>query len=768
MTERHSNEDRWFAEIVKDRVGDDHGGDRATFRLALARAASGDVHTALQMLGRVHAQGHPDLAARAAFERMLMLRHLRDDDGAQRVLAEADALADPELTPDVKINVGLAWQQLGELERAGHAYQAVLRALAPQTSRSTLTDALRTAVALAAYRLGQLAIRRSELSEAERLWRQALAAGDEDISPHAALDLADMLSHELAPAEVEELLRLAIDYDHPDVSPRAALVLARFLRNRWQSGPAEDLYREVAESGHPHVAERAALELRELQVAAMERSVTHRKTVLPRRTSQLPLLLSERDPRTRVVIVGAGTGGQYLRQSMERRPYEVIGFVDDDAERLAEAGDLHMLGTISDLAQVLAAAEVDEVHMAIPTAAGSVRAYVAAACREARVPLLNLPSMYELIHSRPLVNQLRPVRIEETLGHEGTTVDRAAATWLRGKSVVVIGAAGSLGSELSRRLAQARVKHLVMVDRDQPSLRALTSELSDQREFRGCFPVVADCGNQNRMDEILRLYEAEVVFHSASYADPAFVETNPIEAAANGPVALARVLRAAGQRKIARFIHVSSWHAAQQASLFGATKALCERAVVAAAAEYPASCFLSLRLGDVFRDRTSLIDAWERQIALGGPIETPEPGRRARLMTRHRAVELLLHGARVGESGEVLGTHAGTEVDLWELAQRFVELWGRDPERDVRVSGAAAACTCGADEAPAPTVPHPAHAELVTVCDGETAPSVEGLIRRVREATRQRDAVLVERLLREAAVGAIGEADEPVDPAKIA
>src|SRR5213076_2304107 len=240
-----------------------------------------------------------------------------------------------------------------------------------------------------------------------------------------------------------------------------------------------------------------------------------------------------------VLIVGAGDAGQLMVREMQRNRqlhYTPIGFVDDDPrKRGARIVDVRVLGTTDELAHLLRDNKPDEVLIAIPSAAGSVRRNIVETCRAANVPVKTLPGLHELISGDVnLAGQIRPVQVEDVLGRQQVEVDlNKVATYVKEKTVLVTGAGGSIGAELARQLSRLGVARLVLLDKDESALFEIERELVSERDFPAAIPVLADVGDRAKMRQVFERYEPHVVFHAAAYKHVAMLEANPLPAVSN-------------------------------------------------------------------------------------------------------------------------------------------------------------------------------------------------------------------------------------------
>ena len=234
-----------------------------------------------------------------------------------------------------------------------------------------------------------------------------------------------------------------------------------------------------------------------------------------------------------ILIVGAGEAGQLVSREMQRSPelgQTPIGFIDDDPrKRGMRIHDLKVLGTTDKMARLLDDVEPDEVIIAIPSAPGVLREKVVRACRERDIPVRTLPGVFELISgSVNLMRQVREVRVEDVLGRDPVPFEiERAGSWLRDRTVLVTGAGGSIGSELCRQIARVRPRVLVMVDHAEDNLFEIERELLHDRHFTGCESILADCKEPERMQEVMRRFRPEVVFHAAAYKHVSLTEDNP-------------------------------------------------------------------------------------------------------------------------------------------------------------------------------------------------------------------------------------------------
>jgi FlaA1/EpsC-like NDP-sugar epimerase len=399
-----------------------------------------------------------------------------------------------------------------------------------------------------------------------------------------------------------------------------------------------------------------------------------------------------------VLIVGGGEGGRLVVRELVRNPQlamRPVGFVDDDPRKhgIKDEYGLRVLGTTSqeDLARVLDEVEPDQVVIAIPSAPGTLRARVVVACRERGIPVRTTPTVFELLRDGSgqmrVTHQLREVRVEDILGREPVRmeVERVGA-YLAGEVVMVTGAGGSIGSELCRQIARVGPRRLVVVDHAEDNLFEILRELEEERHVRVATAVLADCRERERMREVLSQYKPAVIFHAAAYKHVTMMELNPVEAVRNNTLATDLMAKLAGELGVETFVLVSTDKAVKPATVMGASKAIAEWAVEAAAALYPSTRYATVRFGNVLGSSGSVVPIFRRQIAAGGPVTVTDPRMTRYFMTVPEAVQLIIRAGSLSQaSGAVLVLEMGEPVKILDLAETMIRLSGFEPERDIAI-----------------------------------------------------------------------------------
>jgi FlaA1/EpsC-like NDP-sugar epimerase len=399
-----------------------------------------------------------------------------------------------------------------------------------------------------------------------------------------------------------------------------------------------------------------------------------------------------------VLVIGGGDGGRLVVRELARNPalrLRPVGFVDDDPRKqgIKDEHGLKVLGTTSneDLTRILDEVEPDEVVIAIPSAPGTLRARVVTACRERGIPVRTMPTVFELLRdgsgTMRVTNQLRAVRVEDMLGREPVRMElERVGAYLAGQRVLVTGAGGSIGGELCRQIARVGPSKLVLLDHAEDNLFEILRELEEERHFRAAVPVLADCKEEERMREVLAEHRPAIVFHAAAYKHVTMMELNPVEAVRNNALATRLVARIAGELGVKHFVLVSTDKAVKPATVMGASKALAEWAVEAAAAKYPATTYSTVRFGNVLGSSGSVVPIFRRQIAAGGPVTVTDPRMRRYFMTIPEAVQLIIRSGSLSEgSGQVFVLDMGESIKIVDLAETMIRLSGLEPERDIAV-----------------------------------------------------------------------------------
>ncbi|MBW8060030.1 MAG: polysaccharide biosynthesis protein [Solirubrobacterales bacterium] len=401
---------------------------------------------------------------------------------------------------------------------------------------------------------------------------------------------------------------------------------------------------------------------------------------------------SERLPRHEVLVVGAGSGGQMVVRELQRNPKlgaTAIGFVDDDPrKRGMRMLGLKVLGSTERIAEILDETEPDEVVIAIPSAPGTLRAKVVAACREREIRVRTLPTVFELLRDGVQLNkQLRDVQVEDVLGRDPIVVelDRVGA-YLHDRIILVTGAGGSIGSELCRQIARVGPRLLVMVDHAEDNLFEIEREMVEERHFTTVESVLADCKEPHRMLETMQRFKPSVVFHAAAYKHVPLMEANPLEAVRNNAIATRIVAETAAASKVERFVLISTDKAVDPKTVMGASKAMAEWIVDSAGHKHPGTRFASVRFGNVLASSGSVVPIFRGQIERGGPVTVTHPEMTRYFMTIPEAVQLVIRAGDIGVGkGEVFVLDMGEPVKIVDLAHNMIRLAGYEPESDIAV-----------------------------------------------------------------------------------
>jgi FlaA1/EpsC-like NDP-sugar epimerase len=397
-----------------------------------------------------------------------------------------------------------------------------------------------------------------------------------------------------------------------------------------------------------------------------------------------------------LLIVGAGDGGRLVLREILRNPelrLKPVGFIDDDPlKRRLRVDGVRVLGTTQELGRILDEVEPDEVTIAIPSAPGILRANVVRACRERGIPVRTLPTVFELLQSGAnAVRQVRDVQVEDILGREPVRMelDRVGA-YLSAEVVLVTGAGGSIGKELSRQIARVAPRRLILLDHAEDNLFTIQRELEDDRHVHPSTldVVLADCKEEERMREVFDAYRPTIVFHAAAYKHVGMMESNPVEAVRNNAIATRLMARISGQMKVKTFVLVSTDKAVAPATVMGASKALAEFALEAEQARFATTRFCAVRFGNVLGSSGSVVPIFRRQIALGGPVTVTDERMTRYFMTIPEAVQLIIRAGGLAKgtaSGEIYVLEMGEPVRILDLARTMIELSGLDPSRDIAI-----------------------------------------------------------------------------------
>lgn len=391
---------------------------------------------------------------------------------------------------------------------------------------------------------------------------------------------------------------------------------------------------------------------------------------------------------TRTLIVGAGAAGVGVARQVRNDAtlgLQLVGFADDEETRGHRLLGIPVLGTVSDLESLIREHGIGRVLFALPGADGpTLRRLVRAAERQG-ARSLTVPSISEVV-SGQVSSALREVQVDDLLRRSPARIDLESVRDLfHRKTVLITGAGGSIGTELSRQILRCEPSTMLLVGKGEGSIYNVLEQLRSHAGSTALEPYILDVRDAERVMRLFRERRPDVVFHAAAHKHVFFMERQPAEAVEVNVFGTVNVLRAAEAAGVTSLVYVSTDKAVQPTNVMGATKRLGEL-LVRDAARRTGHAYVVVRFGNVLSSRGSVLPRFRRQLADGGPITVTHPQARRYFMTINEAVQLILQAAAIGCSGDTFVLDMGEPVLIEDLARDLITLHGLTPGKDIQIT----------------------------------------------------------------------------------
>ncbi|MGM8364839.1 polysaccharide biosynthesis protein [Virgibacillus sp. W0181] len=388
----------------------------------------------------------------------------------------------------------------------------------------------------------------------------------------------------------------------------------------------------------------------------------------------------------RTLIVGAGSAGtMVVRQLLHNQDSQLlpVAFIDDDsAKHQLDLLGLPIVGGVKDIARVVKEMEINNIIVAIPSLNRKELKTIYAQCQKTHADTKILPLLEDLITGKVSVTEIRDVKVEDLLPRDLVDIDmERIGRDITNKVVLVTGAGGSIGSEISRQVAAFHPRQLILLGHGENSIYTIEMALKEECKERTIEIVteIADVQDENKMMHVLRIYRPDVVYHAAAHKHVPLMERNPEAALKNNIVGTMNVAKAAHQYQVQTFVLVSTDKAVHPTSVMGASKRIAEM-VIQSMNNQSQTTFAAVRFGNVLGSRGSVIPLFKKQIEQGGPVTVTHPDMVRYFMTIPEASRLVIQAGALARGGEIFVLDMGDPVKIVELAKNLIQLSGYEIE----------------------------------------------------------------------------------------
>ncbi|MBQ9991333.1 MAG: polysaccharide biosynthesis protein [Lachnospiraceae bacterium] len=399
--------------------------------------------------------------------------------------------------------------------------------------------------------------------------------------------------------------------------------------------------------------------------------------------------LQNKNNKTRVMIIGAGEAGNAIIKEIVSSNYSTMSIgciIDDDAHKWGSfIQGIRVAGGRAKILECVDLYGIDEIFIAIPSASRTTIREILEICKETECKLRSLPGIYQLVNGEVNVSQLRDVEVEDLLGREPIKVDlNSILQYVSGKTVLVTGGGGSIGSELCRQIAQHKPKKLILVDIYENNAYDVQQELQYKYPDLDLLVLIASVRNTNRMNSIFKTYKPQIVYHAAAHKHVPLMETSPNEAIKNNVFGTWKTAQAAAYYGTEKFVMISTDKAVNPTNIMGASKRICEMIIQTFNRHYDTE-FVAVRFGNVLGSNGSVIPLFKKQIQQGGPVTVTHPDIIRYFMTIPEAVSLVLQAGAYAKGGEIFVLDMGEPVKILDLAKNLIRLSGFKVGEDIQI-----------------------------------------------------------------------------------
>ena len=392
---------------------------------------------------------------------------------------------------------------------------------------------------------------------------------------------------------------------------------------------------------------------------------------------------SENQP-IRTLVVGAGDGGNLFINTVEEKKIniDIVGIVDQDPNKIGSfIRSYKVLGDRNDIPRLVEEFNVEQVTIAIPSLSGRDREAIVAICKSVGVPVNNMPSIEDIFSGDVTVSDFQEIDIADLLGRPEVVLNQEELnTYFEGKTILVTGAGGSIGSEICRQIARFSPKRLLLLGHGENSIYLIHRELQEKYgKSIELIPVIADVQDRERIFDIMATYRPSVVYHAAAHKHVPLMEYNPHEAVKNNIFGTKNVAEAAKAANVEKFVMISTDKAVNPPNVMGATKRVAEM-IVTGLNESGKTQFAAVRFGNVLGSRGSVVPVFEDQVKKGGSVTVTDFRMTRYFMTIPEASRLVIQAGHLAKGGEIFILDMGEPVQILELARKVIMLSGKTEE----------------------------------------------------------------------------------------